>query len=350
VWASAFPLTETGNGVADAVAAIRADRVVVLPGGHLHLDGAAWPCATNSELFVRDCYEPLYSSILGNLLSATGRTSLERRARRFIVAGQPGIGKSVLAWYILYRLLTEQPHRAVIHIDNNNRGYIILPGEPVRVCSVEHLDAVRYHHEISALNPVYVCDSFLPPTPAGPCVVLSSPGRLARERHRDSEVFKHYLPWLYVPVPSEAEVLQLRAVAFKNEPEKLVVDRMKLWGPNPRLALALTSYSEQQGAWASARNATLQELTLAAKSQFFGSSGGDKADAPHRFIVERCLGQDAPAGSPQSNMRNLAYWQRGAVVFASAPMAHYVVKRMASEQNWNAAFLVDATARISAPG
>jgi hypothetical protein len=351
-WLSAYPLAQLHGSVAGAVTAIRLGRVSMLPGGHLHLDGAIWPCATNSELFVRECYEPLFDSILGKLLPAISatRSCLTLRERRFVVAGQPGIGKSVLAWYVIYRLLTEQPSRAIYHLDDTDCGYLILPGEPVRLCSRLQMDTLRNLEVFAALDPVFVCDSFMPPTPPYPCVVLSSPGRLARAKRQESELFKHYVPWLYMPVPTKEEVLELRALAFKDEPEALVNLRMDLWGPIPRLALVSTSMSEQRRAWANACDSSLHELVLAAKSQLFGNSEGDKSDAPHRLVVERCRGQDAPAGSPASNMHNPAYYDRGAVVFASAPMAHYVINRMVDEQNWNAAFLVDATARIAVLG
>lgn len=332
-WLASLDVAKPNDEVAAAVAAIRAGRATRLPGGHIHLDGATWPCATNSELFVRKCYDPLFSSILGKLLPAADRSRAALRQRRFIVAGQPGIGKSVLAWYIIFRLLTEQPHRAIVYVDNMEMVYLIVPGEPVRLCSLAlfQLHAARLANELTALDPVFVCDSYLPPTTPFPCLVVSSPGRLARENARDSEKFKqHYMRWLYAPVFSEAEVLELRELAFKDLPEDLVKRRMVLWGPNPRYVLAQTSIDEQLEAcqWEKAKSAGLQDLILATKAQFFRKDGGDEADAPHRFVMERCLGQDAPAGSPESDMHNLAYWRRGAVVFASAPMARHVLDRV----------------------
>jgi hypothetical protein len=131
---------------------------------------------TNSDLFVCECYVPLYSSIRHKLQRATARTALARRGRRFIVAGQPGVGKSVLASHLMYRLLTEQPQRAIVHTDNGGSGYLILPEGPVRVCTLAQLEILRHAPELLALDPVCVCDSFMPPTPPFPCVVLSLTG------------------------------------------------------------------------------------------------------------------------------------------------------------------------------
>jgi len=70
---------------------------------------------------------------------------------------------------------------------------------------------LRLSPELAAPNPVFLCDSYIPPTPPCPCVVVASPGRLARLAAEDWEVFKqHYMPRLYVPVPTEAEVLRMR--------------------------------------------------------------------------------------------------------------------------------------------
>jgi len=306
------------------------------------MEGAIWPSATNSELFVRECYEPLFSSILGHLRPATVDSPLAQRERRFVIAGQPGIGKSVLIWVIAYRLLTEQPGRAIVYFDNTNTCYVIVPGEPVYICPPVAVPKLPHSPELAALNPVFLCDSIIPPTPPFPCVVVSSPGRLARLA--SEELQQQYMPWLYVPVPTEEEVLRMREVAFQHEPEAIVRQRMALWGPNPRYVLVRTSKHEQDEAWGLARSATLQDVLKAAKAESFGAPIGDKGDAPHRLVMERCVGQDAPVGSPESDMRNRAFWERGAVVIASSPMARYVVDRMAEEKRW-AAFLANATAK-----
>lgn len=329
------------------MAAIDGGRVTRLRGGDLHMQGADWPGATNNVLFVRECYEPLFSNILGELRPALDRSTTSARERRFMITGQPGIGKTVLIWLIIFRLRTEQPDRAIIYVDKEKDCYIIVPGEPVRACPLSDLVMLRHSPELAALNPVFLCDSYIPPTPPCPCVVVSSPGRLARLAAAHSEEFKqHYIPRLYVPVPTEAEVLRMREVAFPHQSEAMVRQRMALWGPNPRYVLVRTSKDDQQEAWDLARSATLQDLLRAAKAEFFGGRAGDKGDAPHRLMMERCKGQDAAVGSPESDMRNRAFWRRGVVVFASSPMVRYVVDRMVAEQRWNTAFLVDATANI----
>lgn len=81
------------------VAAIRSGAVTVLPGGHLQLpDGFRWPVCTGesgpapSVLYVRDCFAPLWESVLDSC-RPVGPQTYEDEQRR-IITGQDGIGKT----------------------------------------------------------------------------------------------------------------------------------------------------------------------------------------------------------------------------------------------------------------
>jgi hypothetical protein len=87
-------------------------------------------------------------------------------------------------------------------------------------------------------------------------------------------------------------------------------------------------------------------VALARGSHSGKNSAGDNLDAPHRIVHERAAGQDAEGGSPASDPRSPAFYMRGNVVLASPAFYLYVAKRLQQDQNWNAAFLVDASARI----
>ena len=76
------------------IAAIRAGKVTVRADGHLELpEGMSWPVATNNVLFVRKYYAPLFDSVLNKCLPTPGQ--FDKSRNRYIVTGQPGIGKSV---------------------------------------------------------------------------------------------------------------------------------------------------------------------------------------------------------------------------------------------------------------
>lgn len=85
------------DGVGMALIALRNARscVKVLTGGHLvlsALDGSPlrWPCATNTVLYLRQCYAPLYE-----IMFQSRNPMKNPYEHKHIVTGQPGIGKSV---------------------------------------------------------------------------------------------------------------------------------------------------------------------------------------------------------------------------------------------------------------
>jgi hypothetical protein len=49
-------------------------------------------------------------------------------AYRRVISGQPGIGKSVCGRYLIYRILTEPPQRAIVYIsDSLNAAFVLYP-------------------------------------------------------------------------------------------------------------------------------------------------------------------------------------------------------------------------------
>lgn len=310
--------------VADAVMAIRGGGVQTTQGGHLQLVGKFWPSATNSVLFVRECYEALYTHMFRRLQPAAGVDDESLRLHRFVVTGQEGIGKSVFVWYVIKRVLLEQADRAIIHVDDTQHCYIITPGEPVRWCSLEQLQNIHYIRDLVALNPVLISDSYIPPVLPFATLPVASRYRL---RRADSEVVKVFAPWLYMPVPSAQEVLQLRAAAFGHEPEAAVIKRMEVFGPIPRSVLVRTSAGDQLSAWERAPKVCLNDGAGMPYSTMWG-----ERNTPYRILLQHCLGQDSPAGSAEADMCRSAYWRCGDEVPASnSTMTRDEVERMVRE-------------------
>jgi hypothetical protein len=80
------------------------------------------------------------------------------------------------------------------------------------------------------------------------------------------------------------------------------------------------------------------------------AGAGDDGDATHRIVLEHAACENAPLGSNASDPRRREYYQRGPVVVASAPILLWLLDRMIAASNWNAAMLVDSTARIARLG
>jgi hypothetical protein len=84
-------------------------------------------------------------------------------------------------WYVIYRVLTEQPERTVIFASTKSReGFVIPPNGHVRylrLCDVD-LTTIKRMRDIGP-NPLLIADSMLPPVLRFPTLVVSSPGRLS---------------------------------------------------------------------------------------------------------------------------------------------------------------------------
>jgi hypothetical protein len=117
---------EAPSPVAPAVAAIRAGKVRVLAKGHLQLlDNINWPGATNSILFKRFFFDDFFKGILKECKRVEDKSGIGK-AYRWVISGQPGIGKSVYGWYLIYRILTEEPDRAIVYISDGLKAAFVI--------------------------------------------------------------------------------------------------------------------------------------------------------------------------------------------------------------------------------
>jgi hypothetical protein len=249
---------DADDPIAVACLAIRANKVVRLEGGHLVLPSGGWPGATSAHLFVRSFHAPLFHDILNGCRAARSNLDHELRTARFLLTGQPGTGKSVLLWYFIYRILTEQQHRTVVFVDGPKKRVMLF--QPDGRTFLFPFDKLHDLRDLSILaDPVVFCDSYLPVLLPFPTVVASSPGSLARG---DNAIRKEFMPPIYLPVPSRSEVLELRALAFQDLSEDLVNLLMDFWGPNFRFCLVRVSDTEQEAQWTCVKQVPLDDIVV----------------------------------------------------------------------------------------
>lgn len=247
----------------------------------------------------------------------------------------------VCSWYVIYRLLSEHPQRTIMYASNEDKSITVIPpaGRPIYEVGIESAWCLQHRVE---KDTVLIADSILPPVMPFPTLIISSPRHLAARSLRD-ELNSYYKPRIFMPVPTEEEVLDMRRVAFSHVDEAGVRKRMALWGPIPRNVLVEVSPEEQSAALAAVLDVPMHELVRAA--QGFEREDGSRLglDVPHRMLQERAAGQDAPPGTDAADIHKLAYYLRGRVVISSPPFLRYVAERITKTKAWNAAFLIDAS-------
>lgn len=219
----------------------------------------------------------------------------------------------------MYRVLAEQPNRTVIFAADKSPTYIIPPADrgPIRVLpeegSLSYLDLVPASD--LGKDPLLIADSILPPALPFSTLVISSPDRLAY-RSLNNVLNRYCVRRLYMPLPTEEEVLRLRALAFPHLDEAGVRARMALWGPIPRHVLELSQPLDQLHIWERAKAVKLEVLAAVSRGHANTSTpnSGDELDAPHRLVHERTAGQDAPPQSLAADVREESFYFRGAAI------------------------------------
>ena len=225
-------------------------------------------------------------------------------------------------------MLTEQPHRTVVfsHYDTE-MTYLIPPTGPIRF--TETPDRFIWFRTIvnHRIDPLLIADSLLPPTLPFFTLVISSPAHLSDRILSDR--LKGYYPPRYVPVPTEAEVLAMHQVAFKELDLDGVRRRMQLWGPIPRDVLVRVSSELQRIDVQRCSDVKLETIAKAARCSNIGEvASGDTLEALQRVLHERAAGQDAEPGSPAADMHSSRYYAHGKVVFATPSWLRLTVQRI----------------------
>jgi len=246
------------------------------------------------------------------------------------------------SWYLIWRILTEQPDRTVIYASWSHKTmWFFTPDGCVRTMSVTSDADLVYLNYVAGLGPcpLLIADSLLPPPLPFPTISITSPGRLSAWGKEDKRHLRS--PFLYMPLPTAEEVRALRALAFSSTDVDACERRMQLWGPIPRLVLEWVSGVQQRECWDLASVLPLSKLTAIVRG-----TAREEASAPHAIIHERARGQHI-AGL---DVRTELYFERGQPVLASAVIEKHIVQRILLDREWHAAFLLDGSARIGALG
>jgi hypothetical protein len=255
-------------------------------------------------------------------------------------------------WYVIYRVLKEQPERTIIYASSSSKEVFVIPPAgrgPIRSHDVDFFSfSTLSKMPDLGENPLLVADSLVPPPLPFPTLVVSSPGRLADRSLKDT--LNSYYARAYVPVPTEDDVLALNALSSAPLDEEGIKERMELWGPIPRHVLVKWHREEQLELWKRVQGVSLDALVALARSHASNSSSGDELDARHRIVHERAAGQDAKAGTPAADPTRVDYYARGNVTIASRSLLRWIAERVIEEKKWDAAHLIDASVGIGALG
>lgn len=194
------------------------------------------------------------------------------------------------SWYVIYRILLEQPQRTIVLIlHSGRRVFFIPPTGPLRV--TKWTDALDLDLMTGlGQHPLVIADSVLPPAMRHPTLVVASTERLAKS---DSADLKDYsLQHLHMPALTEEELWEMHAAAFRHLDKDGVERRLALWGPIPRHVLVKVTPEDQQALGAS-KQASLQH-----------ARGGDDLEV---LVHERTAGQGAGTGSAAADPSHAAF-------------------------------------------
>lgn len=185
----------------------------------------------------------------------------------------------VNSWYVIYRIMMEQPDRAVIYMaDEAEEAFLIDPqGNVMSALASEHARLTAWART-NAWDPVLVADSVIPPEAFMPTLVLASPGRvLAQEAKNRVKTFG----WKWrMPLPSCAELLDMHRVVFSHLSREDCIARMELWGPIPRLVFIVIDVHQQRIAWDELRMLNRDQIAAVLRSTLSDASNETKNPAP----------------------------------------------------------------------
>jgi len=236
-------------------------------------------------------------------------------------------------WYVIYRVLTEQPARTVVFARNSDgHVYIIPPSGPIRTIALASLTSLRRMPGLGDATLV-IADSVVPPALPFYTLVTASPTCLAAT---DRAIANEYdSAWLRMPVPTVEEVWALKRAASPELPDVDVAGRLALWGSVPRSVLVEVGAPNQRALWAG-----VHRLPMAA---LVNGHVRDSSGVAHHIVLELAAGQNALEGSPEADPRNEYFYGRGTAVIASPSMLLHVVETISFERAWDVACLVKAT-------
>jgi len=252
-------------------------------------------------------------------------------------------------WYVIYRILTDHTPRPVLYGSSNTEvAFIAHPGSSVPLQVVPFKSFRAAAGRLADTGAVAIADSFLPPGLPLNTLVISSPGRMRREGTAPQNTLNVYGDVLYMPVPSEEEVMDLARVAFPGLIVGAELERTKrllqLWGPNPRWVLENRSATMQRKQVKAALQVTREQLERAVTLNEIPPSSGD--DVAHRILQEPCDGQVLGL----TNKKSPTYYDGPDLRVSTPAWARYVARMSAVLARWVQAKFMDGSAGIGILG
>ena len=200
--------------------------------GHISLpEGIQWPTLNSSVLFVRSFYKPCFEGALKSLNYA-----LLTNYKKFIICGNPGIGKSAFGFYCLHEAL-RSGRTVVYQAEKLLHGWLFKNGEAF-LFSKADLDKLE---DLSDCNTVFLSDSIAPPIVKAATLLITSPKRTRwYEFRKETDCFL-----MYFPVFSYEEILACHERCFPMLNVQDVKERFTKWGGILRYVLAKIHKDEQ---------------------------------------------------------------------------------------------------------
>jgi hypothetical protein len=238
-------------------------------------------------------------------------------------------------WYVIYRVLTEQPDRTVIFAsDQWKEGYVIPPKGPngpigpVRHFNLHTLDftTIKMMCDIGT-SPLFIADSFLPPVIPFPTLVVAAPSHLSGRMLRDT-LNAYWGIWHYMPIPTEEEVLALGKVAFPHVVMDGVITRMHVWGHIPRYVLEQVEPKKQALLWQEVNAVPVAKLVQLIQGS---ATLNTRGYVPDCVVHVGAAGQDAAPGTKAADPTREHFYNRGLAVIASQPLLQHIIGRVTTE-------------------
>jgi len=173
---------------------------------------------SGTSLYIRESYKEIYT-IINNMCT---------QKSRFLLLGNPGIGKSCFLIYMLYRLLAEKK-TVVLRRSSELVCYLFTNGQVTSTGNVSDFAAILNNPDVW-----YLCDTIPEPgTVAAKTVLTCSPSR------QNFKLFEKYQQrqTLYLPIWNLDEVHLLRTV-FRDIAEAKVTEQFGKIGGIPRYIFA----------------------------------------------------------------------------------------------------------------
>lgn len=198
-----------------------------------------FPVIEASTLFVRNFYEGCYTGPLNQFQPNSSICTIgNRRYTKFIIFGNPGIGKSAFGLYLLFKAIHCNRNVVYITCKYHHAWIFFKDGIVTPISKTGNLEALPI---VNSPDTVVICDSMKPPFVPAFTILITSPR------------FSHWVEFasaegcyrLIFPVFSEAELVLMNDKCNKQVPDDIDKERYRAWGGIPRYVLSEITDDDQ---------------------------------------------------------------------------------------------------------